>query len=337
MQVGIVGINHKLADLKLRETLAKVCERRFHPRYSTHGHHAFVLLSTCNRTEIYFSSSDLVETHSYLLNILRQDIKEEFDQKLYSYFGYECFYHLSRVTAGLDSACLAETEIQGQVKASYEKTHAFTKLPMELHYLFQKSLNIGKHIRRELNLGRGLPGLENAVFETAHHFFQDLDSARILFVGASAINEKILSHKRLPHIHLMTRSDSRGQELKNALGVTPVPWEPETWSNYDWIVFGSKANNYLVEPCQQNKLPSKKLVMDLSVPRNVHPLLAKDPQVTLLNIDQLNRLLSSRQKRLQDSIEKADNMVSVLSERHLGLYQQKQAYGLRPQLATCVG
>src|SRR4051812_9744096 len=120
MRVGIVGINHKLADLKLRERLAKACQKRFGPFQAVHGDHHFILLSTCNRTEVYFSSDDLAATHSYLLSILRTDVEEEFDHKLYSYFGTDCFSHLTRVTSGLDSAIIAETEIQGQVKTAYE-------------------------------------------------------------------------------------------------------------------------------------------------------------------------------------------------------------------------
>ena len=96
MRVGIVGINHKLADLKLREHLAKTCQRRFGSGCALHGDHSFVLLSTCNRTEVYFSSDDLPATHTYLLNILRNDVSEEFNQKLYSYFGYETVFCICR-------------------------------------------------------------------------------------------------------------------------------------------------------------------------------------------------------------------------------------------------
>ena len=322
MQIGVIGINHKLADLKLRETLAKVCERRFHPRFSAHREQAFVLLSTCNRTEIYFSSKDLAESHSYLLSILRQEIEEEFDQKLYSYFRLECFYHLTRVTTGLDSACIAETEIQGQVKAAYEMAQKALCLTPDLHFLFQKALHIGKQIRSELNLGRGLPELEDAIVDTASHFFCDLNHIKILFVGASHINEKILSCKKLPHIHLMTRSQDRARELKGRLNLETVTWNLAAWVDYDWILFGTKASDYLIEP---TNLSSRKLVMDLSVPRNVNPSLAKDPLVTLLNIDQLNRLLHTRHKQLHSSLAHADSLVTTLAERHHTLFQQKRS------------
>lgn len=324
MQIGIVGINHKLADLHLRDMFAKACARRFKPAYSTHGSQSFVLLSTCNRTEIYFSSEDLAETHSYLLNILRQELQEEFDHKLYSYFGYECFYHLSRVTAGLDSACVAETEIQGQVKSAYEETHGVAKLPAELHYLFQKSLNIGKHIRTEMNLERGLPELDDAVIDTGNNTFCNQEDIKILFVGASSINEKILAAKKLKNVSLMTRSAARGEELEEKYQIKSIPWNPQEWHHYDWVIFGTKSSEYLIKPNEEHKTSSPKLIMDLSVPRNVDPALGKEENITLLNIDQLNQYLSSRQKRLQDSLMKADELVISLSQRQISLYQQKR-------------
>ena len=193
MRVGVVGINHKLADLKLREQLAKACQKWFGALNAVHDNHYFVLLSTCNRTEIYFSSQDLAETHTYLLGILRVEVEEEFDHKLYSYFGTDCFSHLARVTLGLDSAIIAETEIQGQVKLAYENTSEYHSMPKDMHFLFQKSLGIAKKLRSELQLGRGMPNLEHAILQTGKHMFQNPEKASLLFVGASDINQKIFA------------------------------------------------------------------------------------------------------------------------------------------------
>lgn len=175
MRVGVIGINHKLANVQLRERLAKVCQRRFVAGSCIHSDHTFVLLTTCNRTEVYFASEDLTATHSYLLQILRDDIEDEFDQKVYSYFGYDCFLHSSRVTAGLDSAIIAETEIQGQVKEAYESASEHISLPSELHYLFQKALRIGKKVRVEVPMGRGMPDMEHAIYNVGMHLFKDAE------------------------------------------------------------------------------------------------------------------------------------------------------------------
>ena len=132
-------------------------------------HFAFYLQS--NR-DLTFSSTDLgTSTHTYLLSILRTEVEEEFDHKLYSYFGVDCFSHLTRVTLGLDSAIIGETEIQGQVKLAYENTSDYHALPEALHFLFQKALGISKKLRSELQLGRGMPNLEHAILQTGKHLF----------------------------------------------------------------------------------------------------------------------------------------------------------------------
>ncbi len=134
MRIGVVGINHRLAGLELRDSLARICQKKFGSDRITHSNHSFILLSTCNRTEVYFCSDNLPESHSYLINALRGDVSEDFDQKLYSFFGSDCFLHLCRVTAGLDSAIVAETEIQGQVKTAYEK--AAQKFLFQVIFIF---------------------------------------------------------------------------------------------------------------------------------------------------------------------------------------------------------
>ena len=329
MRVGIVGINHKLADLKLRELLAKVCQKRFGAWGSLHGDHTFVLLSTCNRTEVYFSSEDLSFTHTYLLNILRQEVDEDFDQKLYSYFGYDCFLHLSRVTAGLDSAIVAETEIQGQVKAAYESVLEYAKIPSDLHYLFQKALRIGKKVRSDLTITPGMPDLEHAIYNIGLHLFKEPQNTKVLFVGASDINRKIVHFLKCKHLHnisLCNRSEDPAKEIAEAHSLTLLKWQDiSSWHYFDWIIFGTKAPDFLVT---SETLPThcigQKLVIDLSVPRNVEPALGKDPRITLLNIDQINRTLKIRRQRMTHSLNMAEQLVLDATKKHLDLFIQKE-------------
>lgn len=333
MRVGVLGINHKLASLHLRELLAKICQRRLHPGQSTHGEHSFVLLSTCNRTEVYFSSEDLAETHSYLLSILRHDVNEDFDQKLYSYFGQDCLLHLCRVTAGLDSAIVAETEIQGQVKCAYEAAQEFYRLPFELHFLFQKSLNIAKKARMILPLKPGLPEIGHAVFQTGQYFFKSKPDPRILFIGASDINEKILiflkKTKSFHQISLCNRTKAVGQLMAQKHGLLFVEWdELKNWHHYDWMIIGTKAQDFLI----RNESPSllnSKLIIDLSVPRNVDPILARHPKITLLNIDQINRRLKIRRDNLSNSLVVAEQLVLETSSSQIKIFHEKEKNRLR--------
>lgn len=329
MRIGVLGINHKLADLKLRELLAKACQRRFGAGVSTHGSNHFILLSTCNRTEIYFCSDDLAATHTYLLNIFRNEVDEEFDQKLYSYFGKDCFQHLSRVTAGLDSAVVAETEIQGQVKKAYEVSTQFSQLPEEMHYLFQKALKIGKKVRSTHLLKSGLPEIEHAIFTTGSHLFKDTSLAKILFVGVSDINQKILHflrNKNLQDITVCNRTGESAAALAKAYQLKTLEWhEISQWQHYDWIIFGTKSPQHLITSQQLPSLNiSHKLIIDLSVPRNVDPHVARHPKITLLNIDQINRMLTFRKQKMYHMLTEAEQYVVEATKQQATLFTQKQ-------------
>lgn len=330
MKVGVLGVNHKLACLRLRELLARICQRRFHPGHLAHDEHAFVLLSTCNRTEVYFSSENLADTHSYLLSVLRHDLQEDFDQKLYSYFGQDCLLHLSRVTAGLDSAIVAETEIQGQVKTAYKNAQENSKLPFELHYLFQKSLKTAKKVRTVLPVKPGLPDISHAVFQTGHHFFRTKSAPKILFVGASAINDSLLSFfrsKNLPHLHLCNRSLPAGKAMAKKYQVPLVPWNHlQDWSHYDWILLGTTSHEFLLgQDSLLNLGEGRKLVIDLSVPRNVDPALARHPQITLLNIDQINRRLKIRRNHLSHCLQTADKLLLEMIHNQMKQFHGKKS------------
>lgn len=329
MRIGVIGINHKLADLKLREQLAKACQKHFGIIRALHDDHHFVLLSTCNRTEVYFSSDDLAVTHSYLLNVLRSEvIDEEFDHKLYSYFGGDCFCHLCRVTSGLDSAILGETEIQGQVKMAYELASEYHALPKELHFLFQKSLGISKKVRSELQLGRGMPNLEHAILQTGKQMFSCPENTRLLFVGASEINQKILGFLKFKNFQKMTicnRSNELSEDFSKTYGVEFLAWEQlKEWHQFDWIIFGTKSPEYLIKKGEiAHQSISQMLVMDLCVPRNVDPRIGHHPGITLLNVDQINQLLRTRYNCMNHIVAEAEHRIAQAAHQHAIRYLQK--------------
>jgi len=327
MRVGVLGINHKLADVNLRELFASRCQQRLKSGCSLHGEHHFVLLSTCNRTEIYFFSDNLTETHSYLLRMLRQDLSEDFDQKLYSFFGQDCLMHLCRVATGLDSAIIVETEIQGQVKIAYENAKQCAQLPFELHYLFQKALAISKKVRNVLPSQAGLPDIEHAILQAGKIFFNNYIPS-ILFVGASGINDKIISYfkrKQLLRITLCNRSEFSGISMAEKYQIPYLEWKNlESWPQFDWVILGTKAPSPLLQSKHVNQPILRKLIIDLSVPRNAEPGLANKPQLTLLNIDQINNQLQTRTHSLVHKLTQAEKMIADASKQHVTLFSSKE-------------
>lgn len=327
MRIGVIGINHKLADLKLREVLAKAFQKRFSNLKVVHPGHSMILLSTCNRTELYFSSEDLSNTHTYILTALREELKADFEQKLYSFFHKDCFTHLAKVTSGLDSAIMGETEIQGQVKAAYLGACMSQRLEKELHFLFQKSLKIGKEIRTQIPIERGVPDLEHACLHMGKRFFKSVESQKVLFIGASDINLKIIRFFQTRGIHditLANRTESTAKKLAARLGLATLPWERlSRWKEYDWIIFGTKAPDYVISlSATETRPPGCKLLIDLCVPRNVDPEIACD-SIRLANIDEINSSLHARGKRLFDFAKEAERSIDDLAKAQVIIFKKK--------------
>ena len=316
MRIGIVGINHKLADITLREALAKVCQHHFST--TLHAHHAFVLLSTCNRTELYFSSDDPAVTHSYILQFLNQQLVVGFDQKLYSFFGLDCFTHLIEVTAGLDSAIVGETEIQGQVKLAYYQAQQSCRLPYDLHYLFQKSLKIAKTLRAHFPVDNAASSLENALYSGGKAFFSHTPA--ILFVGASAINLKILRFFKQRNAGCLTicnRTDSKSTQIASKLSIQTLPWRclNSDWDRYDWVICATKAPG----PILTTAPTRRKLIIDLSVPRNVDTNIT-NAYTTLWDID---AVISSLHPQQCKRSYLAEQHALLHANKHFCLFQRK--------------
>jgi len=268
MRVGVLGLNHKTADLALRELFARAA-RTLAGERALFFTHPTVLLSTCNRTEIYFSASDLSEAHIHLLSHLRRYLDVPFEHSLYTYFGIDCFIHLARVTAGLDSAIAAESEIQRQVKVAYAAATEFLQLPSCMHYVFQKALRVGKQIRTQFSF-HGMPSLCQAVWDMT-------GSARhVLLVGNSEINRqmaKYFSRRGVERIDLVTRT------MSTVPGCTVYGREHLVhWAQYDVVIAATNTDEYVIS----GAAASNTQLFDLSVPRSI------DPALGAVNIETLS-------------------------------------------------
>lgn len=325
MHIGVIGINHKLAPVALRETIAKACARRFalgNPLESA----TFVLLSTCNRSELYFHAPSLASGHEQIIAILKEEIEEEFDQKLYTFFGFDCFLHLAKVTAGLDSAIIAETEIQGQVKSAYTAASEQRQLSKDLHFLFQKCLKIAKEVRHEHLFNCQVPDLEHALFWYAKEYFQE-ELPAPLFVGTSEINLKIarfFQQKGLKEMHICNRTDATSHHHAAQIKAAALPWQSlkSTWQTYPWIICATKSPYYLLHEKEQSN--QKTLLIDLAVPRNIDPDL-NSSSCKVLNIDDLNLLLDKRKALLQQQITHAEVLLTNAVKRSLALFRTKES------------
>lgn len=318
LQIGVLGLNHKTAGLDVRESMARAA-RALAGERALFFPHPTVLLSTCNRMEIYFSSEELAEAHSDLLACLRRHLLGPFEHRLYSYFGIDCFFHLGRVAAGLDSAILAESEIQRQVKVAYAQACQLFQLPSCMHYIFQKSLKLGKLARSHFQIEQNAPTLCQAIWQLATEKLGDLSRRRFLLVGYSEINRGMacfLLRRGIQQFVLATQSPSsvclEGCHARDRS-------ELDRWVEYDCIVSATSSDQYLLsgKTCRQHA------IFDLSVPRTVDPLLGKAPNVALYNIEQVNQWIEQKRHVQSDQLSRCDELLKQQVLRLALAYREK--------------
>ncbi len=317
LQIGVLGINFKTASLDLREKISREA-RALWAEKGISFHPATVVLSTCNRTEIYFAGDDLPCIHGHLLSLFRSTLDTSFEPYFYSYFGLDCFAHLCRVSSGLDSAIVAETEIQRQVKVAYEEASQSTFLPSSLHYVFQKALKVGKEVRHQLAGSFISPSLFTVIWRLSKEFLGELSSQKLLFVGYSDLNRQLISafsRRDVKKITLCTRHPSRiARENVQLVGRGAL----KHWRSFNLIICASKADHYLISsPGEKGRL-----LFDLSVPRNVDPSI--DGVSKLYNMEQINEVLQAHREKSADHFKQADLFVRSTVRRLAQIYRNKQ-------------
>lgn len=308
----MIGLNHRSSSLRVREVLTQLFQKKLGDRFDN-----AVLLSTCNRAELYFSSSHLSQTHTEVLATLRPYLQDHFSQMLYSFFGDDCFHHLGRVIAGVDSAIFGESEIQRQVKSAYEKVRVIKPLSHELHFLFQKSLKIGKEMRTHTFIGKENITLATTVIRLIEE--AAINDPRILFVGNSAINRRLIplfAQKKLGELTLCTRTKRAPFSHINY-----CDWsELNRWDDYPIVISGTYHDDYILKP---KKLKSRHLLFDLSVPRNIDPKLREDPLVALFNIDELSHQASIGECIGENQVMLCEGLIHRAVERQLDIFRKK--------------
>ena len=307
MHIGVLGINFKTAGLALHEAIARNSlavfqEEAFIP---------IVLLSTCNRTEIYFSANNLV----FARDALQERIGLEEGESFYSYFDEHCFSHLCKVTAGLDSAIFLETEIASQVKLAYACACKRFSLPSVIHYVFQKSFKIAKSIRTLFLLQkRGAPTLFSTLWQIAEGEFSDVRQKKVLLVGYSGTHRRLssfLTRKGVLDLTFCSRHPERVVGM-NACGRDQL----SRWNEYDLISCASQEDRFLI--CGEGKR-EKHLIFDLSVPRNVDPDV-ESASVKLFNIEQINAFLAETKDLLKEPLDRAESYIQESVHRSSCLY-----------------
>ncbi len=351
MKFFAAGLSHKTAPIELREQLA--------PKHSELADRArilksrgqlneIVLLSTCNRVEIYGTTRGAESDIKSLFKLLCSK-PGELDAYIYVHENVDAVRHLLRVTAGLDSMVLGETEITGQIKNAYEIARNAGLTGRVLNRLFQRAFQATKEIRTRTGIGRGTVSIKSTAVELIGR--TDLSQQSIMVLGAGAIAEncvRLLVKKGAKSIFISNRSFDRALDLATRCGGEAVCFGYCLFEMRDVdVVIAATSSAETLLSCDdiENLMKARRnrplLLIDLSVPRNIDPAVGGLENVALHNIDDLESLardgVQARERELTACHQIIEAHIRTLIERFHAENEQRHETSFPHEFSTASG
>ena len=326
MHVIVVGLSHKTAPVEIREKLA-VPESRLGEALgrlcSYRGVKEGVLLSTCNRVEVYSVVEDVEEGYARIQEFLADAhlslSSEQLTPHLYWHAGDRAIAHLFRVAASLDSMIIGESQILGQLKDAFEVALAHKTTGVIMNKVVKKAISVAKRVRTETKISEMAVSVSYAAVELAKKIFSNLDEKTVLLVGAGEMAKLAARHLIAQGVHqvrITTRTPQHAIDLADKFGGTPVPFDQfkDEMAAADIVLVSTGAAHYLIGVEDVQRAVDKRgnhpmFLIDISVPRNIDPAVRHIDNAFLFDIDDLkHRVEQNRAERLQEA-EKAERMV----------------------------
>jgi len=317
----VVGLNHQTAPLALRERLAfsapelaallPALKEKLSAR-------ELVVLSTCNRTELYVDGDDSAETKAVDWMSEHADAGA-LGAHLYTHAEGRAVRHLFRVASGLDSMVLGEAEVLGQVKNAYQLAHERSVTGKLFNVLFQRSLYVGKKVRTETGLSVGAGSVGSVAVAMAERIFGRLEDRVVLILGAGKMAELTVRHllsQKVRSILVGNRTFERAEELARQLGGRALPFDEalREMEAADIVICSTAATQPIILPERIEALmPTRRgrslFFIDIAVPRDVHPGVHEIDNVYVYNIDDLQAIVRDNQAKRAGDVQKAESVV----------------------------
>jgi glutamyl-tRNA reductase len=333
VSVVVIGLNHRTAPLDLLERMAVTDARlpkALHDLCSREHVSEALVLSTCNRTEVYAVAERFHGAYSDIRSFLAELSylpPEEFADHLYVHYDSAAASHLMAVTSGLDSAVLGETEIQGQVKRAWEQARDEEAAGPVLNLLIRHALEAGKRARTETAISRNVASVSQAAVAMAEDRLDGLDGKVVLVVGAGEMGEGMalaLAKAGVAEVRVTNRTTARAEELAARVDGRAVPLLdlPEQLGQVDVLLTSTGSRAVLLEaadlaPVMATRGDRPLLVVDIAVPRDVDAAAAQLDGVTLLDMDDLRAFAESGEAERRREVARVEEILAAELDHYL--------------------
>ncbi len=338
MHLIVVGLNYKTASVELRERFHfdnEALPKAYQQLNSNKEILGSVILSTCNRVELYACVTKIEKGFAIVEDFLCQfhGFKQsELSPNLYKKNCQFAVSHLFKVASSLDSMVLGEYQIQGQVRDAYFMAYELKATNNMLNKLFQTAIQIGKKVRSETEIGKGTVSVATLAVDLIKQIFCEKKSFHTLLVGAGKISTLTASNlKELNStITISNRSEEKADELADRFSGSVVAYENRysAIAKNDIIIVSTSAKEYTVQ--KEELLDSKaltddkmKVFIDLSIPRNIDPAINELENCQLYSIDDINKLIDQNIDRRSQEIGKAEGIITSISQDYYEWYAKQ--------------
>jgi glutamyl-tRNA reductase len=325
MKVLVIGLNHKTANVDIREKLAfngpKLEEGVFGLRKIPEVKEA-ALLSTCNRVELYACVSNAAAAADHIKDFLSQfhSIKrQDFEKSLYLHSDYDAIRHIFRVSSSLDSMVLGEPQILGQIKDAFDFALGKKTTGVLLNKLMKKAISTAKRVRTETRIAENAVSISFAAVELAKKIFTNLSGKSFMLLGAGEMAELAARHlvnNGVTDVMVVNRTYERGCDLAGEFNGKAVKFENflDELVHTDIIICSTGAPAYVLRKDQMLKVMKERkhrpvFIIDISVPRNIDPGINKIDNVYLYDVDDLQEVVDTNIHGRKVEAEKAEKIV----------------------------
>ena len=326
MKIVVLGLNHKTAPLEIREKLAfdtvqttqALCElkKRF-------AQVEFVLISTCNRVELYCAGkhcqgADTAKLAEFFSEFHGIEL-DQFRQFIYAYENEDAVRHLLTVASSLDSLVVGEAQIIGQVKDSYKLACAAKTTGKILNRLFHCAFATSKKVYTTTSISNGRVSVAGVAVELAKQLFADISTAKVVVIGAGDTGQLLVQHllqAGARNITVVNRSYDRGLKVAEQYGIRADKWEQlnEQLIGANIAIASASVQDYLFRKDSFKEIIAHRkegtlLIIDIAVPRNFEPAVNELEGLYLYSVDDLSAVVEQNRKARQQDVAKGMEII----------------------------